>query len=381
MFVRQPSQGFLYVGVIFCMLLTGLSACVQKAPPELLQAVEMLDRQLVEAQGVEFAPEEYARFVEQWVAVKGRMLAEEDVIHWPWEANPLAADLRKVQEQGERAASAAAQRKEAERRSAEARLAALEERLRLFTSSVDGMGSRVVLGQRPIETELLVKQARSHLEQGRYSRSTQTSQQASHLMDDQIELLSAQLGHYADERRVRAWRQMVRRTVNWSRTHRASAIVISKADRLLTLYRNGRSVVSYPVELGYNGILEKRYQGDGATPEGYYRVIRKRDRGQTKFYRALLLDYPNSEDRRRFRKARVAGVIPVSALVGGEIEIHGGDDRAVSQTLGCIMLENRQIDALFEAADEGTPVTIVGAVNATNSVAMALAELTQTERG
>ncbi|MBM4121378.1 MAG: L,D-transpeptidase [Nitrospira sp.] len=381
MFVHQPSQGFLRVGVIFCILLMGLSACVQKAPPELLQAVEVLDHQLVEAQGVEFAPEEYARFVEQWVAVKGRMLAEEDVIHWPWEANPLAADLRKVQEQGERAASAAAQRKEAERRAAEARLAALEERLRLFTSSVDDMGSRVVLGQRPIETELLVKQARSHLEQGRYSRSTQTSQQASHLMDDQIELLSAQLGHYADERRVRAWRQMVRRTVNWSRTHRTAAIVVSKADRLLTLYRNGRAVVSYPVELGYNGILEKRYQGDGATPEGYYRVIRKRDRGQTKFYRALLLDYPNSEDRRRFRKARVAGVIPVSALVGGEIEIHGGDDRAVSQTLGCIMLENRQIDALFEATDEGTPVTIVGAVNATNSVAMALAELARTEEG
>jgi hypothetical protein len=381
MFVHRLSQRFLSVGVTFCILWLGLSACVQKAPPELLQAVEMLDRQLVEAQGAEFAPEEYAQFVEQWVAVKGRMLTEEDVIHWPWEANPLAAELRKVQEQGERAASAAAQRKETERRSAEARLAALEERLRLFTSSVDGMGSRVVLGQRPIETELLVKQARSHMEQGLYSRSTQTAQQASHLMDGQVELLNTQLGHYADEQRVRAWRRMVRRTVDWSRTHRAVAIVVSKADRLLTLYRNGRPVVSYPVELGYNGILEKRYQGDGATPEGYYRVIRKRDRGQTKFYRALLLDYPNSEDRRRFRKARTAGVIPVSALVGGEIEIHGGDDRALSQTLGCIMLDNRRIDTLFEATEEGTPVTIVGALNVTNSVAMALAELTQTERG
>ncbi len=379
--MRTCSDKFLRVGITFCTLLLGLSACVQKAPPELLQAVEVLDRQLVEAQGAEFAPEEYARFVEHWVAVKGRILAEDDVIHWPWETNPLAADLRKVQEQGERAVSVAAQRKEAERRAADSRLVALEERLRLFTSSVGDMGSRVVLGQRPIETELLVKQARSYMEQGLYARSTQAAQKASRLMDGQIELLSTELGRYADERRVTAWRQMVRRTVEWSRTHRAAAIVVSKADRRLTLYRSGRPVVSYPVELGYNGILEKRYQGDGATPEGRYRVIRKRDRGQTKFYRALLLDYPNSEDRHRFRKARVTGAIPASALIGGQIEIHGGDDRALSQTLGCIMLDNRQIDALFEAIDEGTPVTIVGAVNVTNSVALALAELAQEERG
>lgn len=381
MSMTMPPKGFLRSCSTLCILLLGLSACVQKAPPEMLQAVEILDRQLVEAQGAEFAPEEYARFVEHWVAVKGRILAEDDVIHWPWEANPLVADLRKVQEQGERAASVAVQRKEAERRAAESQLLALEERLRLFASSVDEMGSRVVLGQRPIETELVIRQARSYLEQGLYTRSTQAAQKASQLMDSQIELLGTELGRYADERRVGAWRRMVRRTVEWSRTHRAAAIVVSKADRRLTLYRNGHSVVSYPVELGYNGILEKRYQGDGATPEGHYRVIRKRDRGQTKFYRALLLDYPNNEDRHRFRKARVAGAIPASALIGGQIEIHGGDDRALSQTLGCIMLDNRQIDALFEAIDEGAPVTIVGAVNVTNSVALSLAGLAQTERG
>src|SRR5581483_10104236 len=147
-------------------LLLGLSGCVQQAPPELLAAVEQLDRDLVVAQGAEFAPEEYARFVEQWVAVKGRMLAEADVIRWPWEANPLAADLRKVQEQGAAAVSAAVQRRDNERREAEGRLAQVEERLRTFVSSLDTMGGRVVLGQRPVETELLAKQARTFLDQG-----------------------------------------------------------------------------------------------------------------------------------------------------------------------------------------------------------------------
>lgn len=366
---------------VMMLVALSLSACVQKAPPELLQAVEALDRELVAAQGAEFAPEEYARFVEHWVAVKGRLLAEDDVIRWPWEANPLVTDLEKVQEEGTRAATVALKRKEAERLAAEERLASLEERLHVFTTRIDGMGSRVVLGQRPVETELLVRQARSFLEQGLFSRSVLASDQASGLMSDQVELLGRELGRYADEKRIVAWQQMVRRTVAWSRTHRATAIVVSKADRRLTLYRNGRAIVSYPVGLGYNGILEKRYQGDGATPEGQYRVIRKRDRGQTQFYRAFMLDYPNAEDRRRFRLARVAGTIPSQAIIGGQIEIHGMGNQALSETLGCVMLDNREIDTLFQLIEEGTPVTIVGATDVSNAVSLALADLEQTEEG
>lgn len=363
------------------LMALSLSACVQQAPPELLQAVEALDRELIAAQGAEFAPEEYARFVEHWVAVKGRLLAEDDVIRWPWEANPLVADLERVQEEGARAASVALKRREAERVAAEARLTSLEERLHVFTTKIDEMGGRVVLGQRPVETELLVRQARSFLEQGLFSRSVRAADEASGLMSDQVELLGRELGRYADEQRVVAWRKMVRRTVEWSRTHRAAAIVVSKADRRLTLYRNGRAIVSYPVGLGYNGILEKRYQGDGATPEGQYRVIRKRDRGQTQFYRAFMLDYPNAQDRRRFRLAQGAGTIPSRAIIGGQIEIHGTGNQALSETLGCVMLDNHQIDTLFGLIEEGTPVTIVGATDVSNSVSLSLADLEQTEEG
>lgn len=363
------------------LLALGLSACVQKAPPELIEAVEQLDRQLVVAQGAEFAPDEYSRFVEQWVAVKGRMLAEADVIRWPWEANPLVVDLRKVQQQGVAAVSAASQRRESERQEAEARLAQLEERLQTFVSSLENMGGRVVLGQRPVETELLAKQARSFLDQGLFSRSLQTAQQASQRLDDQVERLGQELGRYADARRVETWQRMVRQTVTWSRRHQSAAIVVSKADRRLTLYRNGRPIVSYTVSLGYNGILEKRYQGDGATPEGQYRVIRKRNRGETQFYRAFLLDYPNSQDRRRFHQARASGSLPVAASMGGQIEIHGGGNQSLSETLGCVMLENRHIDALFDVVQEGDLVTIVGAVDRSNAVALALAELEPTEEG
>ena len=376
-----PTRGFLSRCAMAILLIASLVACVQTAPPELLEAVESLDRDLVAIRGVEFAPTEYARFVQDWVALRGRMLAEEDVIRWPWEPNPLVADLQKVHEEGEKAMAVATQRKEDDHRDAEARLTLLERRLRVFNSRVDQMESRVVLGQRPIETELLVKQARSFLEQALFARSLQATEQASTLIAAQTALLTTELGRYADERLVGAWRQMARRTIAWSRNNRTTAILVNKADRRLTIYRNGRPVVSHPVRLGYNGILEKRYQGDGATPEGQYRVVKKRDRGQTQFYRALLLDYPNAEDRRRFHKARRAGAIPPEAFIGGQIEIHGEDDLPMSQTLGCLMLDNRRMDKLFEQVEVGTPVTIVGALKVSNPVALALADLEESEEG
>jgi hypothetical protein len=356
-------------------LLATMSACVQKAPPELVQELEALDRQLINEQGAEFAPEEYAQFVKDWVAVKGRLGVEDDVIRWPWEPDTLMADLRRVQEKGTQAVSAASQRREAGRLEAEARLEALERRLQRFTGSVDEIGSRLVLGQRPMETDLLAKQARTFFHQGLYTRALEAVEAASDLIDDQTATLTAELGRYASEDSVAAWRRMAQRTVDWSRRHGAAAIVVSKADRRLTLYRGGKAVVSYPVRLGFNGMMEKRYQGDGATPEGEYRVIRKRDRGETKFYRALLLDYPNAKDRQRFRIARDRGIFPAESSIGGQIEIHGGDDTMLSQTLGCVMLENRQIDVLFRQTETGTPVTIVGALKVTNAVSVALASL------
>ena len=365
---------------VFCVLAIGLSGCVQKAPPELIAGIEGLDRQLIETRAAEYAPVEYSRFVKHWLAFKVRLQAEEDVIRWPWESNPLVMDLQKIQEEGTRVSELAAQKRETEREEAEARLAVLEQRAQSFANRVSQMGSRVVLGQKPVEMDLLVKQARSYLDQGAYARAMETGQQAVRLIEDQAAILNSELGRYADAQNVDKWRHMVSRTVEWSRTHHAAAIIVNKADRRLSLYRNGRVIASYPVWLGYNGILEKRYQGDGATPEGMYRVVKKRDRGQTNFYRALLLDYPNHDDRQRFVQARTSGAIPAEADIGGQIEIHGGANLPMSQTLGCVMLADRDIDAVFKYAGIGTPVTIVGAVNVTNSVAVILAELAELDQ-
>jgi len=43
------------------------------------------------------------------------------------------------------------------------------------------------------------------------------------------------------------------------------------------------------------------------------------------------------------------------------------------------MLENRQMDAIFKEVEPGTPVTIVGAIRLSNSIAIALTGLDQTD--
>jgi L,D-peptidoglycan transpeptidase YkuD (ErfK/YbiS/YcfS/YnhG family) len=339
--------------------------------------VEELDHRLTAARSAEFAPAEYARFVRRWVTVKERLRSDGDLVGWPWEENPFETDLRALQEEGLHVLTLATDRRNAERQGAASHVARLERRLKRFTSRVDRIGSRVALGRQGVETELLVRQARSFMEQGRFVHSQRAAQQADERMASQTAQLSSALGRYADRAQVEHWRAMVRRTVEWSRQHQASALVIVKARRQLTLYRNGQAVVSYPVRLGFNGIQEKRYEDDGATPEGHYRVIRVRDRGETEFYRAFLLDYPNADDQRRFQAARRTGAVPARARIGGNIEIHGEADRALSQTLGCVMLGNRQMDALFREVEAGTPVTIVGAVDVNNTVAVVLAQLDQ----
>lgn len=353
-----------------------LAGCVEAVPQEVIDAVESIDRNLMQLRAAEIAPNDYSSFAHQWVTLRARAEAEDDLIRWPWESNDLELALRRLQEEGSRTVARLTEQQATLRRSAERQLARVEDQAKLITVQVSAIDSRLVLGAKPVETDILMKQARAFYEQGRYGHSLEASDRAAHNLATQAAMLSRELGRYASPERIVQWQQMAKDTVEWSRTHRAPAIVVSKAERTLTLYRNGQKVQSYPVRLGFNGIREKRYQGDGATPEGRYRITSKRGQGQTQFYRALVLDYPNQEDRRRFVRERKTGHIPALRGIGGQIEIHGVENELMAQTLGCVMLDNPHMALLFDRVDKGTPVTIVGALNEQNSVALALAHLT-----
>ena len=351
------------------------SGCVQAVPPDLIVAIEAIDRDLVALHAAEAAPQEYKQFVQQWMLLKSRVQLDDDLIRWPWEVSELEDELKRLHDLGERTVARLHVRQAAQQETAQAELARLEERLHLITSRVDSIDGRITLGEKAIHADLLVKQARSYFEQKDYQRAIQTVEKAHTALIVQTTVLTRELGRYADEKKIAHWQSMARETIEWSRIHHAAAIVVSKADRELTLYKNGRKVLSYPVRLGFNGMREKQFQGDGATPEGRYRVTSKRGEGETQFYRALALDYPNAEDRRRFELGKRTGKISVGRAIGGQIEIHGADNEFLAQTLGCVMLDNPQMAVLFERTTLNTPVTIVGALTEQNSVAVALSQL------
>ena len=360
---------------LVALLSMSLGGCVETVPEELVEAIESLDRDLTTLRASDVTPEAYSKFSRQWIALKGRVRSEENIVRWPWEDNELETDLEALQVEGTQLVSDVNSRIQAQRTTAETKLAKIEQRLRLMNTRVGDIGSRVVLGEHPLETEVNVKQARLFLEQGQFEHSIQASERAGKILLTQTALLTNELGRYADDDLIAAWRESAQRTIDWSRTHRAQAIVVSKADRVLTLYKNGRKVLTYPIRLGSRGIRAKQHYGDGATPEGEYRIQRKRGPGQTPYFRALILDYPNIDDRRRFEEAQKAGLIPKSQHMPGLIQLHGIAQGISDQPYGSIVLDNPQIARLFDQVAVGTPVNIVGALESQNSISLVLADL------
>jgi len=100
--------------------------------------------------------------------------------------------------------------------------------------------------------------------------------------------------------------------------------------------------------------------------QGSYRVIKKI--AQSRYHKALLLNYPNAEDKRELVRLKKRGLIPQRAGIGGLIEIHGGGKEGM--TYGCVSLENRDMDEVFELVPLVTPVAIVATTSPKDDIAI-----------
>lgn len=164
-------------------------------------------------------------------------------------------------------------------------------------------------------------------------------------------------------REVPTWKKWVNSAIESSRKNGSALIVVNKYDREFMLYSKGKLQATYPIELGANWIGDKLRSGDKTTPEGHYKVLKRKANGQTKYYKAFLLDYPNEEDKKRFKQNKANGVIPQNASIGNLIEIHGDGGKGLDWTDGCIALENTYMDKIWKLVPENTPVLIVGALS------------------
>jgi len=184
--------------------------------------------------------------------------------------------------------------------------------------------------------------------------------QASSLLDRAGITLDRVLSEYLEA--IPQWRQWAAETISWSKSNRSVSIVVDKMAHRCYVYRNGREIASFDVELGPQWVGPKRFEGDLSTPEGKYFVKRKRGPGETIYYLALEINYPNDDDRRRFREEKRVGTIPRSARLGGNIELHGEGGKAFNWTKGCVALSNPDMRTVYDLVSVRTPVTIVGAL-------------------
>jgi len=158
------------------------------------------------------------------------------------------------------------------------------------------------------------------------------------------------------------WTALIKDAVSKSANQNSTVFIVDKMAHKFRIYNNGQLKYTFDAEFGPNWMGQKQYRGDHATPEGLYQVVNKKDRRSTAYYKALLLNYPNEEDRVRYRRNISSGRASSRTDLGGSIEIHGNGGRGFDWTNGCIGLANRDMDVVFNMASVRTPVVIVGSV-------------------
>lgn len=349
---------------LFCTVIgAGLGGCSEPPPLVEMEQVDRLERALWNTGAKEFAPEEYLRYREKAQTLKENFSRERARWSPVQEYDEIRNHLTTLTSEGEILLQTVSLKKNKTRDSALEELRSVEALADLLREQSDKLFLTRSARKKAVQAELLLGEARHDLNEGRYLASREQARRARALLEPAEREINGTLDRYMERRNVIRWRRWVRETLDWSRRNTAPVIVVRKAERTLTLYQGEHPIKVYPINLGFNGLNDKRSVGDGATPEGTYRVVLKKDLGETKYHRALLINYPNERDRARYKRAK---------QLGGLIEIHGGRNEGLEETLGCVALDNDQMDDLFSRVPNGTPVTIVGTTNDLTSTDFAL---------
>ena len=149
---------------------------------------------------------------------------------------------------------------------------------------------------------------------------------------------------------------------------RIDRLLVDKSEGRMWAYDGEHEVAVYRVAVGRGGLGPKRWEGDGRTPEGTYRIDERHH--SENFHRFLHVSYPAAADRSRYRALRAQDEVPREGGrpvgIGGAIGIHGTGDgffrrtfgRSLNRTLGCIMVSNAEAIQLYSAVVPGALIEI-----------------------
>jgi L,D-peptidoglycan transpeptidase YkuD (ErfK/YbiS/YcfS/YnhG family) len=293
---------------------------------------------------------------EQMLRLSEVLLKDKNSSWWPFESyRQVDSLLWLAAERANQAQQQSISKRESDRNEISTSFAAIEREYRNWVARLgDGLA--------PMDCQRLLTAAGTSLELARALVNKQHHAEAESSIEKTGTLLAElekRYDKYLDQSaaRLEHWRANVRETKEHSRETGQAAIIVDKAAHKLHLVQNGKVTKSYTCDLGYSSASEKRLSGDGATPEGMYKVTEVRH--HSRYYKALLLNYPNDSDRERFRQNQREGNIPRRARIGSLIEIHGDGGLGKDWTEGCVAVSNAQMDDLMSHAFKGMWVTIV----------------------
>jgi len=215
--------------------------------------------------------------------------------------------------------------------------------------------------ERIAKGKLFLEESEQFYNAGNYLPASRKLTEAEFLLGSSYDFAGTSLKSYFEY--YPEWKKWIDITIRSSKEKKDYAIIVDKFARKCIVYFAGIKKYEFNAELGINWVGNKRYSGDKATPEGMYKVAKKIDNGRTKYYKALLIDYPNPDDKTRFEEDKSKGELPFNSKIGGLIEIHGNGGKGADWTDGCIAVTDKEMDLLFRIAKTGTPVTIVGSMS------------------
>lgn len=129
-------------------------------------------------------------------------------------------------------------------------------------------------------------------------------------------------------------------------------VVVNKGARKMYLFHNEKVLREYIIDLGFEPIGDKFFEGDGRTPEGHYFIDRRNP--NSRFHLSLGISYPNARDR---AEAAALGKPP-----GGDIFIHGESNplkrKREDWTWGCVAVTNPEMEEVYSMVRNGTPIKI-----------------------
>jgi hypothetical protein len=234
----------------------------------------------------------------------------------------------------------------------------LQDQLEQYRLKFDMVPVTTDLREHIIKGELLVREGEDLSNRKNYLAASRMLEKASEHISFADSNLSQEINDYLSE--VPVWQQWIKEILNYSRTSGKVILIIDKMEHRCRVYQSGKLELEVPIEMGPYWVGAKKQKGDKRTPEGKYFITKKRKSGETKFYKALQLNYPNEDDWLRFYVAKRNGEIAPDTKIGGLIEIHGEGGKGVNWTDGCVAVHNRDMDKVFKITEVGTPVTIVG---------------------